>query len=33
VFAHFDRLLDHEHFKPDLKPHVEKLLSKAAARP
>jgi glutathione S-transferase len=31
VFAHFDRLVDHEHFKPDLKPYVEKLLSKAAA--
>jgi elongation factor 1-gamma len=31
VFAHFDRLVDHEHFRPDLKPYVEKLLSKAAA--
>jgi elongation factor 1-gamma len=31
VFAHFARLLDHEHFKPDLKPYVEKLLSKTAA--
>jgi elongation factor 1-gamma len=31
VFAHFVRLIDHEHFKPDLKPYVEKLLSKAAA--
>jgi len=31
VFAHLDRLLDHEHFKPDLKPYVDKLLSKAAA--
>jgi glutathione S-transferase len=31
VFAHFDRLLDHEHFRPDLKPYVEKLLSKAEA--
>ena len=31
VFAHFERLVDHEHFKPDLKPYVEKLLSKAAA--
>lgn len=31
VFAHLDRLLDHEHFKPDLKPYVDKLLSRAAA--
>ena len=31
VYAHFDRLVDHEHFRPDLKPYVEKLLSKAAA--
>jgi glutathione S-transferase len=31
VFAHFDRLVDHEHFRPDLKPYVEKLLSKAPA--
>jgi glutathione S-transferase len=31
VFAHFDRLVDHEHFRPDLKPYVEKLLSRAAA--
>jgi hypothetical protein len=31
VFAHFDRLLAHEHFRPDLKSYVEKLLSKAAA--
>jgi elongation factor 1-gamma len=31
VFAHFVRLVDHEHFRPDLKPYVEKLLSKAAA--
>src|SRR5262249_15067472 len=31
VFAHFARLVDHEHFKPDLKPYVEKLLSKAVA--
>jgi len=31
VFAHFDRLIEHEHFRPDLKPYVEKLLSKAAA--
>jgi glutathione S-transferase len=31
VFAHFDRLINHEHFSPDLKPYVEKLLSKAAA--
>ena len=31
MFAHFARLVDHEHFRPDLKPYVEKLLSKAAA--
>jgi elongation factor 1-gamma len=31
VFAHFARLVDHEHFRPDLKPYVEKLLSKAPA--
>ena len=31
VFAHFDRLVGHEHFKMDLKPYVAKLLSKAAA--
>jgi glutathione S-transferase len=31
VFAHFDRLVEHEHFRRDLKPYVEKLLSKAAA--
>ena len=31
VFAHFARLVDHEHFRLDLKPYVEKLLSKAAA--
>jgi glutathione S-transferase len=31
VFAHFARLVDHKHFGPDLKPYVEKLLSKAAA--
>ena len=31
LFAHFARLLAHEHVKPDLKPYVEKLLSKAAA--
>ena len=31
VFAHFDRLVDHEHFRPDLRPYVDKLLSKAAA--
>jgi elongation factor 1-gamma len=31
VFAHFDRLVDHAHFRPDLKPYVEKLLSNAAA--
>jgi glutathione S-transferase len=30
LFAHFARLVDHEHFRPDLKPYVEKLLSKAA---
>src|ERR1700722_5474541 len=30
VFAHFARLLDHEQFRLDLKPYVEKLLSKAA---
>jgi glutathione S-transferase len=29
VFAHFARLVDHEHFRPDLEPYVEKLLSKA----
>ena len=33
VFAHFDRLVDHEHFKPDLKAYVDKLLSKEAVRP
>ena len=31
VFAHFARLIAHEHVRPDLKPYVEKLLSKAAA--
>lgn len=31
VFDHFDRLVEHDHFRPDLKPYVEKLLSKAAA--
>jgi glutathione S-transferase len=31
VFAHFDRLVGHEHFRQDLKPYVEKLLSRAAA--
>jgi hypothetical protein len=31
VFAHFDRLVEHDHFRPDLKPYVGKLLSKAAA--
>jgi glutathione S-transferase len=31
AFAHFARLVEHEHFRPDLKPYVEKLLSKAAA--
>jgi glutathione S-transferase len=30
VFAHFARLVDHEHFGPDLKPYVDKLLSTAA---
>ena len=30
VFAHFARLVEHEHFRPDLKPYVEKLLPKAA---
>ncbi|KWV60676.1 glutathione S-transferase [Bradyrhizobium macuxiense] len=31
VFAHFARLVEHEHFSPDLKPYVAKLLAKAAA--
>jgi elongation factor 1-gamma len=31
TFAHFDRLVAHEHFSPELKPYVEKLSSKAAA--
>ena len=31
TFAHFDRLVEHEHFQPDLKPYVEKLLSRAVA--
>jgi elongation factor 1-gamma len=31
TFAHFDRLIDHQHFRPDLNPYVEKLVSKAAA--
>ena len=31
AFAHFARLVEHEHFKPDLKPYVEKLSSKATA--
>ena len=31
LFTHFDRLVQHEHFRPDLKPYVEKLLSKVAA--
>ncbi|WP_426434717.1 glutathione S-transferase [Bradyrhizobium genosp. P] len=31
AFAHFARLVEHEHFLPDLKPYVDKLLSKAAA--
>ncbi|MGV7216668.1 glutathione S-transferase [Bradyrhizobium sp. UFLA05-112] len=30
AFAHFARLIDHEHFRPDLKPYVERLVSKAA---
>ena len=30
VFAHFARLVDHEHFRTDLKPYVEKLFSKAS---
>ena len=29
TFAHFDRLVEHEHFRPDLKPYLEKLSSKA----
>ncbi|KRQ15859.1 glutathione S-transferase family protein [Bradyrhizobium manausense] len=31
ALAHFDRLLAHEHFRPDLAPYVDKLLSKIAA--
>lgn len=31
MFAHFARMVDHEHFRPDLKPYVEKLVSKTAA--
>jgi glutathione S-transferase len=31
VFAHLDRLVEHGHFRQDLKPYVEKLLSEAAA--
>jgi glutathione S-transferase len=31
TFDLFDRLVEHEHFRPELKPYVEKLLSKAAA--
>ncbi|HEV2158023.1 glutathione S-transferase family protein [Bradyrhizobium sp.] len=31
AFAHFDRLVAHEHFRPDLGPYVEKLLSRTAA--
>jgi elongation factor 1-gamma len=31
TFALFDRLVEHEHFRPELKPYVEKLLSKVAA--
>jgi glutathione S-transferase len=30
VFAHLDRLVEHTNFRTDLKPYVEKLLSKAA---
>jgi len=30
VFAHLDRLVEHANFRTDLKPYVEKLLSKAA---
>jgi glutathione S-transferase len=30
MFAHFARLVDHEHFRPDLKPYGERLLSRAA---
>jgi hypothetical protein len=30
VFSHFDRLVDHENFRHDLKPYVEKLLKAAA---
>ena len=30
AFAHFDNLIDHENFKPDLKPYLEKL-SKAGS--
>jgi elongation factor 1-gamma len=29
TFAHFTRLVEHEHFRPELKPYVDKLLSKA----
>ena len=29
VFEHFDRLVDHEHFRPDLRPYVDQLLAKA----
>ena len=31
VFVHFDRLVEHEKFRRDLKPHIEKLLSGAVA--
>ncbi|WP_246740278.1 hypothetical protein [Bradyrhizobium sp. LCT2] len=31
AFAHFDRLVAHEHFRPDFGPFVQKLLSRAAA--
>ena len=30
VFSHFDRLVDHENFRQELKPYVEKLLKAAA---
>jgi len=29
VFGQFDRLVEHAHFRPDLKPYVDKLLAKA----
>jgi len=31
VFLHFDRLVEHEKFRQDLKPYIEKLLSRTAA--